>query len=219
MIDKLLPAPLVTAESFEDAPLSEMFPEEWALVAGAVPKRQREFGTVRVCARAALSRLGIAPAPLLPGRDRAPEWPDGIVGAMTHCTGYRAVVVARQRDMLTVGLDAEPNLPVSDPGVMDLVTLPEERAQLRHLADLEPEVAWDRLIFSAKESVYKAWYPLAHRWLGFEDALLTLDPTDATFTARLLVPGPLVKGTELTEFTGRWLVEEGLVVTAITLPA
>ncbi|MFD8544164.1 4'-phosphopantetheinyl transferase [Streptomyces sp. NPDC059649] len=219
MIDKLLPAPIVTAEAFEDAPLSEMFPEEWALVAGAVPKRQREFGTVRGCARAALSRLGIAPAPLLPGRDRAPEWPAGIVGAMTHCTGYRAAAVARQRDVLTVGLDAEPNLPVSDPGVMDLVTLPEERAQLRHLADLEPEIAWDRLIFSAKESVYKAWYPLAHRWLGFEDALLTLDPTDATFTARLLVPGPLVNGTELTEFTGRWLVEEGLVVTSITMPA
>ncbi|WP_310723254.1 4'-phosphopantetheinyl transferase superfamily protein [Streptomyces sp. N2A] len=219
MIDKLLPAPIVTAESFEDAPLSEMFPEEWALVAGAVPKRQREFGTVRGCARAALSRLGIAPAPLLPGRDRAPEWPDGIVGAMTHCAGYRAAAVARQRDIRTVGLDAEPNLPVSDPGVMDLVTLPEERAQLHHLADLEPEIAWDRLIFSAKESVYKAWYPLAHRWLGFEDALLTLDPTDATFTARLLVPGPLVNGTELTEFTGRWLVEEGLVVTAITMPA
>ncbi|MEU9120993.1 4'-phosphopantetheinyl transferase superfamily protein [Streptomyces sp. NPDC048506] len=219
MIDKLLPAPVVTAEAFEDAPLSDMYPEEWALVENAVPKRQREFGTVRGCARAALSRLGIAPGPLLPGTDRAPQWPDGVVGAMTHCTGYRAAAVAPARDVLTVGLDAEPNQPIEDPGVIDLVTLPEERAQLRHLATLEPEICWDRLVFSAKESVYKAWYPLARRWLGFEDALLTLDPTDATFTARLLVPGPRVKGGELTEFSGGWLVEAGLVVTAIVMPA
>lgn len=219
MIDKLLPSPIVTAEAFQDAALSEMYPEEWALVADAVPKRQKEFGTVRGCARTALSQLGIAPGPLLPGRDRAPQWPAGIVGAMTHCTGYRAAAVARGRDVLTVGLDAEPNQPIEDPGVVDLVTLPEERAQLRRLTALEPEVCWDRLMFSAKESVYKAWYPLAHRWLGFEDALLTLDPTDASFTARLLVPGPEINGAELTEFSGQWLVDEGLVVTAIAMMA
>ncbi|MEU6330842.1 4'-phosphopantetheinyl transferase superfamily protein [Streptomyces sp. NPDC047049] len=215
MIDKLLPAPVVTAEAFDDAPVSEMFPEEWALVSGAVPKRQKEFGTVRRCARSALSELGIAPAPVLPGPQREPLWPAGIVGAMTHCAGYRAAAVARSADVRTVGLDAEPHLPVNDPGVIDLVTLPEERAQLRRLAGAQPEVCWDRLVFSAKESVYKAWYPLAHRWLGFEDALLTLDPSDATFTARLLVPGPVVDGRELTEFSGRWLIESGLVVTAI----
>ncbi|WP_328383699.1 4'-phosphopantetheinyl transferase superfamily protein [Streptomyces sp. NBC_00400] len=215
MIDKLLPAPVVTAEAFDDAPVSEMFPEEWALVSRAVPKRQKEFGTVRRCARSALSELGIAPAPLLPGPKREPLWPAGIVGAMTHCAGYRAAAVARSADVRTVGLDAEPHLPVDDPGVIDLITLPEERAQLRRLAGAQPEVCWDRLVFSAKESVYKAWYPLTHRWLGFEDALLTLDPSDATFTARLLVPGPVLDGRELTEFTGRWLVGSGLVVTAI----
>ncbi|ARF58006.1 4'-phosphopantetheinyl transferase family protein [Streptomyces gilvosporeus] len=217
MIEKLLPAPIATAESFEDLPLSEMYPEEWALVENAVPKRQKEFGTVRGCARTALSHFGIDPAPILPGPGRAPRWPDGIVGALTHCNGYRAAAVARARDILTVGLDAEPNQPINDPGVLDLVALPEERAQLRHLAKVEPEVCWDRLLFSAKESVYKAWYPLTGRWLGFEDALLTLDPTDATFTARLLVPGARVDGAELTEFSGRWMVESGFVVTAVVM--
>lgn len=215
MIDKLLPAPVVTAEAFDDAPVSEMYPEEWALVSGAVPKRQKEFGTVRRCARSALCELGIAPAPLLPGPKREPLWPAGIVGAMTHCAGYRAAAVARSADVRTVGLDAEPHLPVDDPGVIDLITLPEERTQLRRLAGAQPEVCWDRLVFSAKESVYKAWYPLTHRWLGFEDALLTLDPSDATFTAQLLVPGPVIDGTELTAFSGRWLIGSGLVVTAI----
>ncbi|MGW7574562.1 4'-phosphopantetheinyl transferase family protein [Streptomyces sp. NPDC054765] len=217
MIDKLLPAPVVTAEAFADAPLSEMFPEEWALVSAAVPKRQKEFGTVRGCARSALAELGIAPAPLLPGPGREPQWPAGIVGAMTHCSGYRAAAVARSSDVRTIGLDAEPHLPVDDPGVVGLIALPEERAQLRRLAVTQPDVCWDRLLFSAKESVYKAWYPLTHRWLNFEEALLTLDPSNATFTARLLVPGPVVDGRELTEFSGRWLVGAGLVVTGIVV--
>ncbi|WP_030992129.1 4'-phosphopantetheinyl transferase family protein [Streptomyces sp. NRRL S-1813] len=219
MIDKLLPAPVVTAEAFHDAPVSEMFPEEWALVSGAVPQRQQEFGTVRGCARGALAELGIAPAPLLPGPNREPQWPPGIVGAMTHCAGYRAAAVARSADVRTIGLDAEPHLPVEDPGVVDLITLPEERVQLRRLAAAQPEVCWDRLVFSAKESVYKAWYPLTHRWLDFEEAHLTLDPSNSTFTARLLVPGPVVGGRELTEFSGRWLVEAGLVVTGIVVMA
>ncbi|MCZ0970537.1 4'-phosphopantetheinyl transferase family protein [Streptomyces noursei] len=218
MIEKLLPAPIATAESFGDDPLSEMFPEEFALVAEAVPQRQREFGTVRNCARRALAAFGIAPAPVLPGERRAPIWPIGIVGAMTHCTGYRGAAVARATDVRSVGVDAEPHARIEDPGVLELVTLPDERAQLSQLAAHQPEICWDRLIFSAKESVYKAWFPLTGRWLGFEDAHLTLDPTDATFTARFLVPGPVVEGRELTEFTGRWLIGSQLVMTAVTVP-
>ncbi|KUL47439.1 4'-phosphopantetheinyl transferase [Streptomyces sp. NRRL F-4489] len=217
MIEKLLPAPIATAESFTDDPVEEMYPEEFALVERAVPHRQREFGTVRNCARRALASFGIAPAPILPGPGRAPRWPDGIAGAMTHCTGYRGAAVARTTDIRSLGVDAEPHAPIDDPGVLGLVTLPEERAQLTRLAAHQPEICWDRLVFSAKESVYKAWYPLTGRWLGFEDAHLTLDPTDATFTARLLVPGPTLSGRPLTTFTGRWLIGSGLVMTAVVV--
>ena len=68
-----------------------------------------------------------------------------------------------------------------------------------------PGTCWDRLLFSAKESVYKAWFPLTRRWLGFEEADITIDPADGTFTARLLVPAPVAGGSPLTGFTGRWL--------------
>ena len=78
---------------------------------------------------------------------------------------------------------------------------------------------WDRLLFSAKESVYKAWFPLAQRWLGFEDAIVAVDRGFGTFTARLLVPGPRPGGRELSGFSGRWLIREGLILTAIALPA
>ena len=79
-------------------------------------------------------------------------------------------------------------------------------------------VCWDRLLFCAKESVYKAWFPLTQEWLGFDDAEITID-VGGTFTARLLVPGPLVNGAPLTSLHGRWLAVRGLLVAAIALPA
>ena len=114
-------------------------------------------------------------------------------GSITHCAGYRAAAVASTREVLTIGLDAEPNETLPD-GVLDHVSLPGERARLRDLAATAPGTCWDRLLFSAKESVYKAWFPLTRQWLGFEDADITIDPAAGTFEARLLVPAPVVTG-------------------------
>jgi 4'-phosphopantetheinyl transferase EntD len=116
-----------------------------------------------------------------------------------------------------VGIDAEPNEPVSE-AVLRHIALPEERDWLRG-APGDAGVAWSKLLFSAKESVYKAWFPLAHRWLGFEDATIAIYPEAGTFEARLLVPGPVVNGRPLTGFSGRWIADNGLVATAIALPA
>jgi 4'-phosphopantetheinyl transferase EntD len=78
-------------------------------------------------------------------------------------------------------------------------------------------VRWDRLLFSAKEAVYKAWFPLAERWLGFEDATISVDLAQGSFEARLLVSGPLVGAERLQALRGRFLVRDGLVLTAISL--
>jgi enterobactin synthetase component D / holo-[acyl-carrier protein] synthase len=217
VIEKILPAGVACAEAFEDPPDVVLFPEEEALLARAVDKRRREFATARGCARTALAALGVPLAPLLPGERGAPRWPPGIVGSITHCAGYRAAAVARARDVLTIGLDAEPDEVLPD-GVLEVVSLPAERARLRDLAAAAPGTSWDRLFFSAKESVYKAWFPLTRRWLGFGDADITVDAGDGTFEARLLVAAPAVGGSPLVGFAGRWLARDGLLVTAIAVP-
>ena len=218
MLETLLAAaPVTVVETREDPADTFLFPEEAEAVARAVEKRRREFATVRQCARTALGELGIPPAPILPGPEGAPRWPDGIVGSMTHCTDYRAAVVARASAVASIGIDAEPAAPIPDPDVLALVTDETERTALAALGVRRPGVPWDRLLFSAKESVYKTWFPLTGRWLGFEDARVDL-ATDGTFAASLLVPGPTVAGKELTGFSGRWLIRDGVAVTAIVLP-
>jgi 4'-phosphopantetheinyl transferase EntD len=218
VIEKILPAGVASAEAFRDPTDVLLFPEEEAVVARAVDKRRQEFATARGCARSALAALGLAPTPILPGERGAPQWPPGFVGSITHCPGYRAAAVARAREVLTIGLDAEPD-EVLPEGVLEVVSLPGERARLCALAASAPGTCWDRLLFSAKEAVYKAWFPLARRWLGFEDADITINPTDGTFESRLLADPPAVGGYPLTGFTGRWLAGNGLILTAITAPA
>lgn len=219
MIGGVLPAEVAAEAAYDDGgrePGEELFPQEKALVANAVPKRQREFTTVRFLARRALRGLGHPPVPLLPNRRGAPQWPEGIVGSMTHCDGYRAAVVARSEGTAALGIDAEPDAPLPE-GVLDTVTLPSERARIASLTAHHPGVSWDRLIFSAKESVFKVWYPLTGRELEFSEAEIDIDPGEGTFQARLLVPGLLVRGRHIGEFQGRWIAERGLVATAIHL--
>lgn len=216
MIEKILPDVVASAEAFDDPPDAVLFPAEEAVISRAVEKRRREFRTVRHCARLALGELGIPPVAVLPGEHREPLWPPGIVGSMTHCTGYRAAAVARGRDLLSIGIDAEPHEPLPA-DVLGAIALDEEQARLTDLAAVEHACCWDRILFCAKEAVYKAWFPLARRWLGFQDAAITIDPAEGTFSARLLVTGPTIAGHTLTRFDGRWLTGDGLVLTAITV--
>lgn len=213
----LATAPVSVVETREDPADPFLFPEEADTVARAVDKRRREFATVRQCARTALAELGVPPVPILPGAKGAPRWPDGIVGSMTHCAGYRAAAVARSAAVASLGIDAEPAAPLTDTDVLKLVSDETERAALADLGARHPGVPWDRLLFSAKESVYKTWFPLTGRWLGFDEARVRLDP-DGSFTAALLVPGPTVAGRELAGFEGNWLIRDGIAVTAIVLP-
>ncbi|MFL6136228.1 MAG: 4'-phosphopantetheinyl transferase [Frankiaceae bacterium] len=220
MIEAILPAEVSSAEAFEDRPDEALFPEEEAVVSNAVDRRRREFTTGRACARQALAALGVPPAPLLPGARREPLWPAGVVGSITHCDGYRAAAVARDDDIASIGIDAEPNEPLPD-GVLRIVSLPEERLWLERLGTGAPgDACWDRLLFCLKESVFKAWYPLVQRELGFTEAMVEVDPAERTFAARLLVDGAaLPDGRPLTGFTGRWLARDGLILTSIVVPA
>ncbi|HTJ70998.1 MAG TPA: 4'-phosphopantetheinyl transferase superfamily protein [Actinospica sp.] len=187
-----------------------LFPEEREHIAQSVAKRRVEFAAVRRCARRALGELGYPPVPILPGEQREPQWPEGVVGSMTHCAGYCAAAVARSGEVSALGIDAEVHAPLPE-GVLDLISLESERKRIAALtASVPNSLHWDRVLFSAKESVYKAWFPLTRRWLGFEQADIELR-LDGTFEAKLLTTDSGVPQ----GFAGRWSVAGGLIATAI----
>lgn len=207
----------MSAEIYDDPPGLAPLPEEEPLVARSVAKRRNEFVTVRHCARQALGELGLAPVPILKGDKGEPCWPDGVVGSLTHCDGFRGAVVGRSAEVRALGIDAEPHDTLPK-GVLDAISLPVERLEL---GGLPGGLHWDRILFCAKEATYKAWFPLTHRWLGFEDAHIrfTTDSSGSagTFESRILIDPAAESGPPLTVLAGRWTVQDGLALTAITL--
>jgi 4'-phosphopantetheinyl transferase EntD len=218
VIEALFPDGVVTVETTEAGSEDALYPEERAGLGHAVAKRRREFAAGRACARRALARLELADAVLPIRPDRLPAWPAGIVGSITHCAGYCGVAAARQGAILGLGLDAEVGGEL-EPALVPLVCRPAEIEALAALESLGGLTSGEgaKLVFSAKESAYKCFFPLVHRFLEFHDVEIELrleSPRAGSFTARIL-SGP----TPVPRFHGRFLRDDARVYTGVTLLA
>ena len=160
---------------------------------------------------AALARLGIENYPLLPGSDRCPRWPPGIVGCISHCEDYCAVAVARAGTILSIGLDLE----LREPLHSSLWPLVLNEAEISWL-DRQPERGERaKLIFSAKECTYKCQFPaFGERW-EFEDLEVTIDEA-GRFRARVqhTSRAPRLGGSLL---EGRYRLVDDRIVTSMIL--
>jgi len=184
---------------------------EEALVDGAAQTRIEQFTAGRVCSRIALGRLGVAiTTPIPRGEDRAPIWPPGFIGSISHTDTWCAAAVARTEDLRSLGIDLESSTPLKE-ALLKRVCTPKERDWLHQLP--APGVT-GKIVFSAKEAVYKCQYPLSNQFLGFHAVEVELgeDSFQAVFQQEAggFKPGDVI--------SGRYLVEEGLVATACELP-
>lgn len=139
----------------------------------ASPKRQAEYVAGRFAAMVALKQAGYTGAGEVSiNPDRSPLWPEGFVGSITHTPGYVAAAVAGKDRVLALGMDSENPM------------TPEVASKVKSRIATENELQWIpgcglsfehalTLIFSAKESLYKALFPLVGRFFGFQDAQVT----------------------------------------------
>ncbi len=213
MMEKLLPRGVVSAETWSDHQSALIFPEERAQIGNAVESRLQEFATGRSLARQALGELGVPQAPILRGASGEPLWPPGVIGSITHCAGYRAAAVAGYSQLATLGIDAE----VHDALPEDVVESILVEGEIAWLRTAPRGYCWDRVLFSAKESLYKAWFPLTRRWLDFKDVQVTIETAEGTFHARPLANMPEEFEQILSQFLGRFLICNGIIVTSAVL--
>jgi 4'-phosphopantetheinyl transferase EntD len=214
VIEALFPPGVVvvraTPEMLDDA----LHPAEATRLPRMSEKRRREFALGRACARRALARLGIHDFALRNDADRSPIWPEGVVGSLTHCRGLCAAAVARRDDLIGIGLDAEAHRALA-PRLLERICTARERAHLAGLPSPE-RGSWGIVAFSAKESFYKCYPPLARRGLGFHDVDLEIDAAAGRFRVRLLrEDAPAAAGVRT--FQGRFLVDATHVVSAVAL--
>jgi len=189
--------------------------QEMATLPRAVAKRQREFAAGRVAAHRAMQALGVPVEPVLFGKDRAPVWPKGVTGSLTHTRATCLAAVARSDRYCALGLDVEEATPLAGDLIATICTT-SERAWLSTLPQ-DQAGGMAKLIFSAKECAYKCQYVATRTLFGFDTFEVTPDPDTGQFEATFVRDvAPYCAGTRL---SGRFAIGGGLIVTAMALGA
>jgi 4'-phosphopantetheinyl transferase EntD len=141
--------------------------EEAASLPSRLPEAQRASAAARIVARELLARMGIASTPLPKAPSGAPIWPPGIIGSLAHDDRIAVAAVARRAAADALGIDVEPAGPLPA-DLLDVVATARERLVLYR------DPSRGRLLFAAKEAVYKAISPLDGVFLEYYDIEIDL---------------------------------------------
>ncbi len=194
-----------------DLPLP--LPEEAACLSpNAVSKRRREFAAGRAAARAAMADLGLPPCAIPVGPKRAPVWPTGVTGSITHTRSCAAAVAALPgEDLRALGIDVEEDTPLENKLIPSICS-PREQDWLKRQ---ENPGQMAKVIFSAKEAAYKCQYAISERFFGFDGMELELDTARGHFLAEFTgEQPPFAKGTKI---AGCYAIGAGLITTGAEL--
>jgi 4'-phosphopantetheinyl transferase EntD len=144
------------------ADAAALTPAEAAPLVKAVPAVRAASGAGRLLARQILQSAGVTPVALLRSPSGAPAWPEGYVGSIAHDDVMAVAAIARDPALRGIGIDVEPRASLPEELVDLVVTAPEAR-------ELDGDRIAARLLFCAKEAVYKATNPIDGRFLEFDD--------------------------------------------------
>jgi 4'-phosphopantetheinyl transferase EntD len=190
-----------------------LFAQEYEAIRDALPVRRQEFIAGRSYARSALRQIGGTEQSIPRADDRSPIWPLGYVGSISHTHHHCGAIVAESKLYLTLGLDIESDDPL-EPELYSLIGSDRERRTLSFPLKTEVgPVDRAKLVFSAKESVFKACNPVTKVWLDFQEVEVELDGEERMFRATLVSGGQLLPCTDA--LVGQWAVLENHIVTAL----
>lgn len=200
----------------DDTPLDALHLDEAALSANFAPKRRREFAAGRACARSLLADLGLPATPIGVDAHRAPCWPEGIVGSISHGAGLCVVAVSRRGAIVGLGVDVETDAPLSE-GIRRRVCTERERCWIDGLGEAESgRIA--KLVFSIKEATYKCVHPLVRTPIGFQQAEIRIDLAGRRFTVEPVGADAAVSSA-FVAVEGAFAWRDGRVLSGATLRA
>ena len=213
-IEKLFMSPVITCYAPVNDHRDQLFPAELKLILGSSPSRQHEFSSGRWCAKNALCALGIADAALLSGPNREPVWPARVNGSISHTSDWAICAVCYTDEVAGLGVDVE-QLPTH-------ASLPQEMLFTQNERDwLSAIPANDRhqleiLIFSAKESFYKALFPHYRQYIDYHEVELGIDISTLSFGVTCL-SAELKNLVDAFHIEGRYCYFDNHVWSGITL--
>lgn len=184
----------------------------------SVAKRQAEFLAGRLCARAALQQLDQLDCIPAIGEDRAPVWPGHISGSITHSTGHAAAIVGHKAQWRGLGMDLENVMPLERAERLagEILTA-DELKRMAHVPR-EQVALLVTLTFSAKESLFKALYPIVQKRFYFEHAEVVQWDESGAVRLRLLtdLSSEWCYGKEL---VGQFVLADGQLLSLVAVGA
>lgn len=185
----------------------DLWHQEQAMISRAVPQRRQEFAAGRRAARRAIAELGLRPTAIAAGQDRAPIWPTGLTGSISHCDTLCIAAVSQTHR--SIGIDIETPQPLHAE-LIPIVCTAREREWLQdHPAALRGQLA--KRIFCAKEAAFKAQFPLTGRMIGF-DALSIRSGRNNLFGVIWQQPIP-----DLPPLQGKLVMCHGMILACVTI--
>jgi 4'-phosphopantetheinyl transferase EntD len=207
----LFPAGVIAVELTAAAPRAVLTTSELNFISHCAQKRIDDFARGRACAHRGMHELGLGEFSLLAGEKREPLWPPGIVGSITHTTGFAAAVVARRIEIESLGIDCEVVDSV-DADLWERICTPAEQEFLGQLPEAQARQQ-AALIFAAKEAFYKCQFPLSHEWVGFEDVSIEAAAGSYRIVPQVRLP---VAAEWVATLAGRYQFRGPWVVTGVT---
>jgi 4'-phosphopantetheinyl transferase EntD len=171
-------------------------------------KRLREFSHGRDCAHQALGKLGYPQCPVPVDEHRAPVWPDTVVGSISHAGDAAAAVAAHKSEYRGLGIDLEPREPLEET-LLKMICRPEE---LQLLDGRTNKLYFAKIIFSAKETVYKCVWPTIRRFVDFQEIEIQIDFEARSFHA--LAHSGQLPDDLINNIHGRYTESNALVISA-----
>lgn len=169
-----------------------------------------EFLAGRWCAEEALQCLGAGSTHVAMAPNRAPIWPAGVVGSITHSGDFAAAAVAWAKDIAGLGIDSEQIIdPAAARDIADICMVDE--STLVKATDDRSFGEFCTFVFSAKEAVFKCLFPLTQKFLEFSDVRITSLDWNRRVFAWTAVSGHIGMG--------RLSHANGFVHTSVELPS
>ncbi|MBF0279615.1 MAG: 4'-phosphopantetheinyl transferase superfamily protein [SAR324 cluster bacterium] len=179
--------------------------------------RRAEFLLGRACAHQALSAFRLSHLPILRNQNRAPIWPESIVGSISHTENWAVAAVGKQTDVKAIGIDIENLKRIVNFGIQRHVCVAEENEWLSQFGSDQFDT-FLKIVFSAKESIFKCLNPLTGVYLDFLDARVALKEDSKEFEFTLLKDC----GSDFPvgfQYKGSYQIVKNLVLTSIWVSA
>jgi len=205
--------------SQHDAPRSTVIAgHELELKADGVDVAHRQHVITRAVAAQLLRAYGVGDTTVPIGADRAPQWPLGFVGSITHTARFAGVAVVPRSMARSVGIDVECELVLGQDQLVRKYCLTDQEFETLHGGDSSLSATQiSALCFSAKEAVFKCLYPLVKHYFDFTCVrIMKIDEATNHLSIKVLdeAIARCVGGTEL---TGSYRFTQGHVFTAVRL--